>query len=332
MLQALGISTGAEALYVVLAPLASATVNELSQLAQASPEQVSKHVEDLHDLGLAVELSDGLWRALPLTDVIRALKAHRMSELESASIYAETLQSHLLAASQTLTDDVRIFVGRESIMGINSELCSNAKNEICLFDKPPYVENLGATEEELSDEAPEWQALGRGVTMRTIYHPGFDADRLKELLMFAAQGEQSRTAPVPMKLIIIDAQYALIPSMPSYNPGHEMRVSLVKHPLIVESLQWLFDAVWDTAIPIVAGTHLQNDPRRQMLISLLMSGATDSAIANQLGIHVRSVRRWIAELMDELGVTTRLQLGAALVRAEHFRSGAPIEPAARAVS
>jgi DNA-binding NarL/FixJ family response regulator len=56
-----------------------------------------------------------------------------------------------------------------------------------------------------------------------------------------------------------------------------------------------------------------------MLISLMMSGSTDDAIANQLGINVRSVRRWIAELMDELGVTTRLQLGAALVRAERMR-------------
>ena len=48
--------------------------------------------------------------------------------------------------------------------------------------------------------------------------------------------------------------------------------------------------------------------------------ASDSAIATQLGINVRSVRRWIAELMDELGVTTRLQLGAALVRADALRS------------
>jgi DNA-binding NarL/FixJ family response regulator len=56
-----------------------------------------------------------------------------------------------------------------------------------------------------------------------------------------------------------------------------------------------------------------------MLVSLMMSGSTDDAIANQLGINVRSVRRWIAELMDELGVTTRLQLGAALVRAQRMR-------------
>ena len=36
-------------------------------------------------------------------------------------------------------------------------------------------------------------------------------------------GEKSRTAPVPMKLVLFDAQIALIPSMPSYLPGHEIR-------------------------------------------------------------------------------------------------------------
>jgi DNA-binding CsgD family transcriptional regulator len=325
MLQPLGISAKAEALYVVLAPLSAASLPQLSELTRSPIEVVEENVHSLHALGLAVEISDGLWRALPLSDVVRALRAQRMSELEMASLAAESLQNHLLAASQTHTDDVRIVVGRESIVAVNREMCGAAKTEICVFDKPPYVENLGGTEEELADEAPEWQALERGVSMRSIYHPGFDDDRLKELIMFAAQGEQSRTAPVPMKLIIVDSQEALIPSMPSYVEGHETRASVVRHPLIVESLQWLFDAVWDTAIPIVAGKTLENDPRRQMLISLLMSGSTDNAIANQLGINVRSVRRWIAELMDDLGVNTRLQLGAALVRAEHFRYGDPAQ-------
>ena len=123
-----------------------------------------------------------------------------------------------------------------------------------------------------------------------------------------------------MKLVIVDASVALIPSMRSYLPGHELRMSIVRHPLLVEALQWLFEAVWDTAVPIVASTYTENDPRRQMLLSLLMTGSTDQAIASNLGINVRSVRRWISELMDELGVTTRLQLGAAMVRAEYIRT------------
>ena len=110
--------------------------------------------------------------------------------------------------------------------------------------------------------------------------------------------------------------------MRSYTPGHELRASIVRHPQLLEALQWLFEAVWDTSVPIITSGFSDTDPRRQMLISLLMTGSTDSAIASQLGINVRSVRRWISELMDELGVTTRLQLGAALVRMDSLR-GSP---------
>jgi DNA-binding NarL/FixJ family response regulator len=106
--------------------------------------------------------------------------------------------------------------------------------------------------------------------------------------------------------------------MRSYNPGHELRASIVRHPLLVEALQWLFEAVWDASVPIMTSFSADTDPRRQMLISMLMTGSTDSAIANTLNLNVRSVRRWISELMEELGVTTRLQLGAALVRSDIF--------------
>ena len=176
----------------------------------------------------------------------------------------------------------------------------------------------GVTEQALSVE-PEWQALERNVTLRVVYHPGFDPARLTELGLFAKKGEQSRTSPVPMKLILVDSHIALIPSMRSYSPGHELRASIVRHALLVEALQWLFEAVWDAAVPIMTSVNSETDPRRQMLISMLMTGSTDSAIANTLNINVRSVRRWISELMDELGVSTRLQLGAALVRSDGLR-------------
>ena len=319
MLEPLGIGPHAESLYVVLAPLNAASVEELSARTTQPADAVRAHLEALADLGLALFIGGGQWRALPLADVVKGLRAQRLAEVEAAAIAAETLQNHLLAVSQSSDDDIRVVIGREAVVTENRELCARATKEICLFDKPPYAEQLATTEEELSDDAPEWQALERGVVLRSVYHPGFDTDRLKELSLFATKGERSRTGVVPMKLLLFDGHTALIPSMPSYLPGHETRASVVRHPLIVESLHWLFEAVWDTAIPIAAGPYLESDPRRRMLISLMMSGSTDDAIANQLGINVRSVRRWIAELMDELGVTTRLQLGAALVRAEKMR-------------
>jgi sugar-specific transcriptional regulator TrmB/DNA-binding CsgD family transcriptional regulator len=322
VLQPLGISPQAEAVYVVLAPLESATIPELADLASAQPEHVDKQLEELRQLGLAAELSQGLWQALPLLDVVNALRAQRLSELEMASVAAESLHSHLLAATESSADNIKIVVGREAIIAARRDICNSAKKEICAFDKPPYVQaRPNSTAETLSQEAPEWQALQRGASVRCVYHPGFDADRLAELALFAAEGERSRTAPVPMKLILVDKQVALIPSMRSYRPGHELRASITRHPMLVEALQWLFETVWDTSVPIITTGYAENDPRRQMLISLLMTGSTDNAIASQLGINVRSVRRWIADLMDELGVATRLQLGAALVRADGLRPG-----------
>lgn len=320
MLQPLGISAEAESVYVVLAPLESATPLELADLTSSGADQIGKRLDELRELGLAAEVVQGLWQALPLLGVVNALRAQRLTEIETSAIAAESLHSHLLQASESQADNIKIVVGREAILAARREICNSAKREICAFDKPPYVQGRpNATTENLREEAPEWQALERDIALRGVYHPGFDSDRLTELALFAARGEQSRTAPVPMKLILVDSQVALIPSMRSYNPGHELRMSITRHPMLVEALQWLFESVWDTSVPIITAGYSETDPRRQMLISLLMTGSTDNAIASQLGVNVRSVRRWISELMDELGVTTRLQLGAALVRADALR-------------
>jgi len=319
MLQPLGISAEAEAVYVALGPLPSASVADLGRLTSLTPEQVAETLEELRKLGLATDSARGNWRALPLLDVVNQLKAQRLSEIELASVAAESLESHLLAAGATQEHDIKTLVGREAIVAAHRELMDSARREICFFDKPPYAQVRSVITEEALSIEPEWRALERNVILRCVYDPGFDTDRLAELSLFAKKGEQSRTSPVPMKLIIVDSLTARIPSMRSYAPGHELRASIVRHTLLIEALQWLFEAVWDAAVPIMTSLNSESDPRRQMLISMLMTGSTDSAIANTLNINVRSVRRWISELMDELGVETRLQLGAALVRSDGLR-------------
>ena len=322
MLQPLGISPEAESVYVALAPVESASLSELASRLGADVVDTRQHLQRLAELGLAVESDRGQWQSLPLLEAVQSLRQQRLSEIEAASVAAESLQNHLLAAGTPSEEDgVTVLIGRESIVSAHHELCDSIKKELCAFDKPPYVQpREDPTPESLSAESPEWRVLERGLSHRVVYHPGFDAERLAELALFAAKGERSRTAPVPMKLMLFDERTALIPSMRSYAPGHELRASIVRHPLLVEALQWLFEAVWDASVPIITSTFSETDPRRAMLIALLMAGSTDSAIATQLGINVRSVRRWISELMDELGVGTRLQLGAALVRSDNLRN------------
>jgi DNA-binding CsgD family transcriptional regulator len=323
MLQSLGVSPSAETLYLVLAPLETASVAELSERNSATTDDVVPTLVELQKLGLARPAGNDQWQALPLLDVVHALRLQRVAELDAAAVAAESIQNRIIAATRTQPEDnITVLIGTEAIVEARDTICDAAVKEICAFDKPPYVQaRPHATPENLTETSPEWRALERGASLRCVYHPGFDADRLAELALFADRGEKSRTAPVPMKLILADAEVALIPSMKSYEPGQELRASVVRHPLLVEALLWLFEAVWDQSVPIISSAgYNANDPRRQMLISLLMAGSTDNAIATQLGINVRSVRRWISELMDELGVTTRLQLGAALVRSDSLRS------------
>jgi DNA-binding NarL/FixJ family response regulator len=45
------------------------------------------------------------------------------------------------------------------------------------------------------------------------------------------------------------------------------------------------------------------------ILSLLLLGSTDAAIAKQLGLGLRTVQRRVAHMMELAGVTTRLQLG-----------------------
>ena len=70
MLQPLGISAEAEAVYVALGPLPSASVSELARVTSLTPEKVAETLEQLRSLGLATDSSRGNWRALPLLDVV----------------------------------------------------------------------------------------------------------------------------------------------------------------------------------------------------------------------------------------------------------------------
>ncbi|WP_182561805.1 helix-turn-helix domain-containing protein [Microlunatus kandeliicorticis] len=317
MLQALGVSPEAEACYTALfAFRRGADLDALSSTGRC-PEELERDLQELERLGLAARMGSE-WQAIPLPEAVRVLKARRDAELESALQAADALHSRLLGSIGN-GDGLQSVMGPSEVQGMLNRICEEAKKEICGFDKPPYVTTRSATREWLEANSAEYQALNRGVELRGVYHPGFGPERLKEMSLFISHGERARTGDVPMKLVLVDHSVALIPAPSSY-VNREIRATLVRHPILVDALQSLFEAVWDRSVTIVAGQDgPRRDPRRGSLINLLMTGATDVAIAGQLGVTERSVRRWIAELMDELEVQTRLQLGAALARSEAMR-------------
>lgn len=81
-------------------------------------------------------------------------------------------------------------------------------------------------------------------------------------------------------------------------------VTLIRHPVIADALGATFAALWARARPILGG----NEPWDPIL-ELLDRGMTDEEVADELGLSARTVRRRIADAMDELGATNRFTLG-----------------------
>lgn len=315
MLEPLGITPDAEAVYAVVAATSGTTADGVSELCGFDGDRTWTALRQLTAMGLLSTRPDGTCQALPLTAVANQLRDARIQDLDGALLAAETFERQLTAARLSDDDDSGIVnvVGRDAMQAAAHDLCDRAQREICILDQPPYATDVSPTEEQLSADSPEFRALLRGVAMRTVYHPGFDERRIATMTEFTAHGEQARFGKVPLKMILVDRERALIPAMSSYIESGPVRASVLSHPTLVEALQWLFDRAWESALPVLTERQSERQERTVRLIKLLMAGSTDGAIAGQLGVTERSVRRWVSELMDEHGVQTRLQLGAALV-------------------
>lgn len=128
----------------------------------------------------------------------------------------------------------------------------------------------------------------------------------------AAAGEEIRLSDeVPTRLIVRDRDAAVIPID---NADLDAGALVVWSRPVVEMFVTLFELCWARATPAFTATPDPEAGRNPKLLDLLAAGAKDETAARQLGLNVRTVRRDVARLMDELSATTRFQAGVEAVR------------------
>jgi hypothetical protein len=172
------------------------------------------------------------------------------------------------------------------------------------------------------DSAPYTELLQRqlaaGRPMRALYPSDVveDERRLAYVRRWAAAGEQVRLIPqVPPALAVFGGEVALVSS--SWGDGPADGRILLRAPALVAMVNEVFQHYWNRAVPLrgVAGGPGQEDADGQQgILEALMLGAKDEAIARQLGVSLRTVRRRVADLMADLGATSRFQAGMEAVR------------------
>lgn len=137
-------------------------------------------------------------------------------------------------------------------------------------------------------------------------HAALEQDVFRE---FLGQGDrlQIRVARVPyLETVIVDGEVVLVRTEPGSH------ASLVQARPVLEALHGLFLSAWRHGTVPSGRIDLGNAERTDLAVAILEqlnAGGTDQAAARELGVSVRTYRRYVAGIMDALGTKSRFQAG-----------------------
>ena len=164
-----------------------------------------------------------------------------------------------------------------------------------------------------TDEAVR-ELIASGRRSRAIYPARVLEEAPGMVRARAEAGEQVRVvAQVRTRISVMGMSAALIPDRWGASTGRRL---VVREHSLVGALKALFDNVWERGMAVPGLDAGADDPggQRRLLLHQLTRGAKDEQIARTLGVSLRTVRRRIADIMDELGADSRFQAGAEAVR------------------
>ncbi|SBT40170.1 helix-turn-helix domain-containing protein [Micromonospora auratinigra] len=306
----LGLDADQVAAYRDLVAAGSATPAGFAALLSIPVERSAALLDRLAARGLAERDPAGTarYRAVPparlRADLVRRRHQARLAELELAALEDVHRAASFGRGARDVVDVVR---GPDGVRDAFHRLQRDAREEVCAFVKGPHLVV------EASENTAEETAVARGVRYRLLMERSLlDAgpDWFDEIVRGLAAGRQVRIAEtLPLKLIVVDGEQALIPILG--DPGVTRAGALLVHPGgLLDAMTALFEAAWAQATPVTttaaAGPLDDLDVR---ILSLLLAGLADPAVAELLRTSLRSVQRRVRRLMDLTGVRTRMELG-----------------------
>ena len=170
-------------------------------------------------------------------------------------------------------------------------------------DAPTYVELI------------EHQ-LAAGRPMRGLYPTEVldDPARLAYVRRWAEAGETVRLLSESLPAVAVFGSEAALVSAGWSGDGGSTGHLLVRAPALVAMVRELFEQYWARGLGLPT-TRLDGRATTSGRCSSCCSWASRTRrIARQLGVSLRTVRRRVAMVMDELGAATRFQAGMEAAR------------------
>lgn len=313
----LGFSAAQERLYRLVLRNSGLTPAALAALAGLPTGELREQLTRFAAAGL-VQLRDGVVVAAPPQDALARMvndEARRvLSRSEQLDVVRELLPSlsaDHLASSAPKGEPVTVEVleGGDVAQLIRS-LSASSSGDLLWLRPDPWKATPGL-------ELDEWVAglMRAGRRSRAIYQVDVLQHAPDLIRRRAEAGEHVRIlAEVPTRLAVVGSAAALISERFDVFDGRRL---VLRHHSIVRSLTLLFEGLWEKAMPVPGLGGQRSDDgasEQRLLLAQLTGGAKDEQIARALGVSVRTVRRRVADLLDDLGAGSRFQAGVEAVR------------------
>ncbi|HUR52100.1 MAG TPA: helix-turn-helix transcriptional regulator [Mycobacteriales bacterium] len=316
-LSVLGLTPEQERVYEALATSAQRSPEQVAAALELSLPLVSSAFDKLLRLGLAVADAGeaGSVSAAPVELAVDALVRAQQEALVRAQVFGRDLALRAARSGEVHRPEqlVSVVVGRDAMGSISQQLQRSAREEVLALDRPPY---LAPHSREGVGVDPEQQArMAAGVRYRTVFDQSLldDPGIVARIRRDTAAGEEGRVlADLPLKLLVVDRNLALLPLLSGTE--HDQPAALLIRPsVLVDSLVALFEALWRAAPPLRldAGGDVEDheESEARTVVALLAAGLGDARIAHTLGVSERTVRRKVASALTLLGAETRFQAG-----------------------
>ncbi len=302
----IGLAPAAVRAYRMLLRLPTASVRDLATGLGMSMMDVKATLRGLEAKGLVGRLPGAAnrFRAEPPRRTLdpQVRRRHHARRMIGADldVFGPEFGSGLLSAQSS----VQLVTGADLVRAQADRLLAGASIDVCIASP--------STSSALD-------ALATSVHIRAI-HPRSALTRVDDRRRIARLlngGHHARTVErLPVDMLVVDRSVALLPVHGESLDGAVTAAVLVWPGGLHDTLLAAFERTWAAAAALrVHGGDIAEDsedgvptPDDLRLLELLLNGLTDQAIAGRLGVGERTVQRRVRDLIDLVGVQTRIQL------------------------
>jgi len=291
----------------------TASIEVVSRICQAPDAEVAVALHHLEGLGVVSESTSiaGAFRAvspqMAFSRTIESLISNLGQQLhdvnEIARVIAESRGADIPSYEQA--PNIQTIVGSDNVTECLERIANAATRSVdSLIPELPETRSLKIS-------FPGDASLAkRSLKLRAIYPEAarFNSAIHNYLRSVGGSLTEVRTSIVaPIRLVITDSKIALIRFGKS---NSFQRGILIEHPDIVAAFVELYESLWAQSTDIYNTNHELSNRQKAILNSLVVR-ASDEAIARDLGLSVRTVRRDISEMYQIANTQTRFGLGVA---------------------